>query len=401
MSKTKYHKRGPGVPNKESAMITRKTEAVVSSIVWPYTPEPSPRLAPVAPSGKIEDDFIMSTDELRPARPISLAVPRDHTSALSPGGRPTLDDVLNNRAPQPYTLSAFMAYLSQQHCLETLAFTLDAKKYREKYDTASAHLMGMSLNYESDEGDELQQEWTRILNIYIRPGAPSEINLPSEERNDLLHWPYSVKPPPPEALEPSVKRMHDLMSDSIFIPFCNSLRPASYAQTYAAFSDFGGRESQLDPSRSTLDERRNVQQRAPPRRRHSPPATSNTFDLPSRASQPSHRHTQSSTLSSALNRATSNRLPTNASNSPSASGPEYALTDDSGSVDSPGPAEPRTPPTTPPTSDVTPKVSGQTLAHSPPKSNRSDSGSWKKMGYKLGWGKKKSAGALRETSDES
>jgi Regulator of G protein signaling domain len=382
-------------------MITRKTEAVVSSIVWPYTPEPSPRLAPVAPSGKIEDDFIMSTDELRPARPISLAVPRDHTSALSPGGRPTLDDVLNNRAPQPYTLSAFMAYLSQQHCLETLAFTLDAKKYREKYDTASAHLMGMSLNYESDEGDELQQEWTRILNIYIRPGAPSEINLPSEERNDLLHWPYSVKPPPPEALEPSVKRMHDLMSDSIFIPFCNSLRPASYAQTYAAFSDFGGRESQLDPSRSTLDERRNVQQRAPPRRRHSPPATSNTFDLPSRASQPSHRHTQSSTLSSALNRATSNRLPTNASNSPSASGPEYALTDDSGSVDSPGPAEPRTPPTTPPTSDVTPKVSGQTLAHSPPKSNRSDSGSWKKMGYKLGWGKKKSAGALRETSDES
>jgi hypothetical protein len=401
MSRTKYHKRGPGVPNKESAMITRKTEAVVSSIVWPYTPEPSPRLAPVAPSGKIEDDFIMSTDELRPARPISLAVPRDHTSALSPGGRPTLDDVLNNRAPQPYTLSAFMAYLSQQHCLETLAFTLDAKKYREKYDTASAHLMGMSLNYESDEGDELQQEWTRILNIYIRPGAPSEINLPSEERNDLLHWPYSVKPPPPEALEPSVKRMHDLMSDSIFIPFCNSLRPASYAQTYAAFSDFGGRESQLDPSRSTLDERRNVQQRAPPRRRHSPPATSNTFDLPSRASQPSHRHTQSSTLSSALNRATSNRLPTNASNSPSASGPEYALTDDSGSVDSPGPAEPRTPPTTPPTSDVTPKVSGQTLAHSPPKSNRSDSGSWKKMGYKLGWGKKKSAGALRETSDES
>ena len=378
-------------------MITRKTEAVVSSIVWPYTPEPSPRLAPVAPSGEIEDDFIMSTDELRPARPISLAVPRDHTSALSPGGRPTLDDVLNNRAPQPYTLSAFMAYLSQQHCLETLAFTLDAKKYREKYDTASAHLMGMSLNYESDEGDELQQEWTRILNIYIRPGAPNEINLPSEERNDLLHWPYSVKPPPPEALEPSVKRMHDLMSDSIFIPFCNSLRPASYA----AFSDFGGRESQLDPSRSTVDERRNVQQRAPPRRRHSPPATSNTFDLPSRASQPSHRHTQSSTLSSALNRATSNRLPTNASNSPSASGPEYALTDDSGSVDSPGPAEPRTPPTTPPTSDVTPKVSGQTLAHSPPKSNRSDSGSWKKMGYKLGWGKKKSAGALRETSDES
>jgi hypothetical protein len=194
--------------------------------------------------------------------------------------------------------------------------------------------------------------------------------------------------------------MHDLMSDSIFIPFCNSIKPVSYAQTYATFSDFGGRESQLDPLRSTLDERGNMMQRAPPRS-HSPPATSNTFDLPSRGSQTSHRHTQSSTLSSALNRATSNRLSTNVSNSSTISGPEYALTDDSGSGDSPGPAEPRTPPTTPPTSDVTSKSSGHALAQSPPKTSRSDSGSWKKMGYRWGWGKKKSAGALRERSDES
>jgi hypothetical protein len=230
MSRTKYHKRGPGVPSKESAMITRKTQAVVSSIVWPYTPEPSPRLAPVAESGNIEDEYIMSGDESRPTRPISLAVPRDHGGTLSPGGRPTLDDVLNNRAPQPFTLSAYMAFLSQQHCLETLAFT-------EKYDAACAHMAGMPLNYESDEGYELQQEWTRILEIYIKPGAPQEINLPSEERDDLLDWPYGVKPPPPEALDPSVKRMYDLMSDSIFIPFCNSLRPMSYAQTYNALSD--------------------------------------------------------------------------------------------------------------------------------------------------------------------
>jgi hypothetical protein len=390
MSRTKYHKRGPGVPSKESAMI-----------VWPYTPEPSPRLAPVAESGNIEDEYIMSGDESRPTRPISLAVPRDHGGTLSPGGRPTLDDVLNNRAPQPFTLSAYMAFLSQQHCLETLAFTLDAKKYREKYDAACAHMAGMPLNYESDEGYELQQEWTRILEIYIKPGAPQEINLPSEERDDLLDWPYGVKPPPPEALDPSVKRMYDLMSDSIFIPFCNSLRPMSYAQTYNALSDFGGRENSLDPSRSTLDERGNMQQRMSSRRRRSPSATSNSFDLPSRGSQPSHRHTQSSNLSSALGRATSNRLSTNISNSSTTSGPEYALTDDSGSGDSPGPAEPRTPPTTPPTSDIAPRENRPTLAQSPPKNSRSDSGSWKKMGQKLGWGKKKSAGTLRERSDES
>jgi Regulator of G protein signaling domain len=371
-------------------MITRKTQPVVSSIVWPYTPEPSPRLAPVAPSGNIEDEYIMSGDESRPTRPISLAVPQDHAGTLSPGGRPTLDDVLNNRAPQPYILSAFMAYLSQQHCLETLAFTLDAKKYREKYDTACANMAGMPLNYESDEGFDLQQEWARILDIYVKPGAPQEINLPSEERDDLLEWPYNVKPPPPEALDPSVKRMHDLMSDSIFIPFCNSFRPFSYAQTYNALSDFG-----------TLDERGSMQQRVPSRRRQSPSATSNSFDLPTRGSQTLHRHTQSSNLSSALGRATSNRLSTNVSNSSTISGLESALTDDSGSGDSPGPAEPRTPPTTPATSDIAPRESRPALAQSPQKPGRDNSGSWRKMGVKLGWNKKKSAGTLRERSDES
>ena len=344
----------------------------------------------------------MSGDEHVPSRPISLAVPRDYTGTLSPSGRPTLEDVLNNKAPQPYTLSAYMAFLSQQHCLETLAFTLDAKKYHEKYDVAAAHMAGMPLNYESDEGYELQQEWTRILDIYVKPGAPQEINLPSEERDDLLEWPYGAKPPPPEALDPAVKRMYDLMSDSIFIPFCNSLKTISHAQTYNALSDFGGRESRLDPSRSTMDERGNIEQRVPTRRRRSPPSTSNSFDLPSRGSQSAHRHTQSSNLSSALGRATSNRLSTHVSNSSAASATEYALTDDSGSGDSPDPAEPRTPPTTPPMSDFPSRENRAPLqAHSPPKAGRSDSGSWKKMGAKLGWGKKRSAGTLRERSDES
>ena len=367
----------------------------------------------------------MSQEDLASsARPISLANPRDNGGMLSPSGRPNLDDVLNNRAPQPYTLSAYTAFLSQQHCLETLAFTLDAKRYREKYDNAAAHMAGMPLNYESDEGFDLVQDWTRMLDIYIKPGAPQEINLPSEERDDLLDWPYGAKPPPPEALDPSVKRMHDLMSDSIFIPFCNSLKTPSHAQTYTALSDFGGREDRLDASRSTFDDRSSVQSR-PSRRKASPSSMSNSFDLPSRSQPSSHRHTQSSNLSTALNRsansrleratnnrldrAASNRLSTHVSTSSAASqGADCALlSDDSGSADSPGPAEPKTPPTTPPVSDLPHPQRGTQPrrppldAQSPPKSGRSDSGSWKGIGKKLGWGKKKSAGTLRERADES
>ena len=383
-------------------MITRKTRAVPSSAVWPFTPESSPRLLPVIVSGEAEEQIIMSGREYVPSRPISLALPREHTITFSPSsrpsGRPTLDDVLNNRAPPPYTLSAYMAFLSQQHCLETLEFTLESKKYREKYDEAAAQMAGMPLNTESDEGFELQQEWMRILDVYVKPGAPREINLPSVERDDLLEHPYAVKPPPPEALEPSVKRMYDLMSDSIFIPFCNSLK-VSYAHTYNPQSDFGGREDPMDVGRSTFHDRDTLHQQKSSRRRRSPPSTSHSsFDMPSRTSPTSHRHTQSSTLSSALGRATSNRLSTHVSNSSAASA-DCALTDDSGSGESPGPGEPMTPPTTPPTGDVgvaAPHVS----IHSGPRPVRSDSGNWRKMGSKI-WGKKKSAGTLREQSDES
>jgi hypothetical protein len=34
----------------------------------------------------------------------------------------------------PYTLKAFMTYLSESHCLETLQFTLAAKEYCETYN---------------------------------------------------------------------------------------------------------------------------------------------------------------------------------------------------------------------------------------------------------------------------
>jgi hypothetical protein len=34
--------------------------------------------------------------------------------------RPNLRDILANTSPPPWTLAAFMAYLSNNHCLETL-----------------------------------------------------------------------------------------------------------------------------------------------------------------------------------------------------------------------------------------------------------------------------------------
>jgi hypothetical protein len=39
--------------------------------------------------------------------------------------QPQLDDILNDVAPFPYTLGAFIAFLSELQCLETVEFLLE------------------------------------------------------------------------------------------------------------------------------------------------------------------------------------------------------------------------------------------------------------------------------------
>jgi hypothetical protein len=306
---------------------------------------------------------------------------------LSPN-RPTLEDVLNNTAPQPYTLAAYTAFLSQQHCLETLEFVTEARRYSDKYDEACLELTGMPLTSDTDQGFELTQMWNRILDIYVKPGAPREINLPAEERDDLVEYPYEPRPAPPGALDPAVKRMYDLMSDSIFIPFCNSLKVPSHAQTFNALSDWTSQRD-LEPSRLTYDERTGVSRRVASKRKESPPNTSSSNFSPSRSPPSQHRPTHSSSLSNALGRSSgSNRLSTHASHASAVS--ESALTDSSEGGASPGPVDQDpviTPPTTPPTSELGGPHGGNYHSSSGPtthpvphvtKPHRSESGAWKK-----------------------
>lgn len=322
-----------------------------------------------------------------PSRPLSVAVP---SATFSPT-RPLLSDVLSNAAPPPYTLTAFMAFLSQNHCLETLEFTIEAKRYRDSYDETAGHMAGMPITSDCQEGQDLQDMWKRLLTVYLIPGAPREINLPSDVRDDLVEFPHTVRAPPPEALDNAVQRMYDLMEESIFIPFLNSFTTFSAAQSYS------GPQESLDEEMSYLnasvDDRRSFDHRTS-RRRRSPPTTSVEF---SNTRSPPAGHTARSSYSNlsaglgahhltySLGKPGS-RLSTQASQLSTAN-VDCALTDDSGSASSPG-HDPMTPPTTPPSSDMP-------LGVLSPKS-RSDSGTWRKMGMKLGWSRKKSASTLGE-----
>lgn len=376
-------------------MIGNKTKTRPSTRIWPYTPEPSPPLEATEIQVTINDGFKMAAETTK-ARPISVISKRD--GVLSPGGRPTLDDVLNNKAPAPYTLAAYTAFLSQQHCLETLEFVTESRKYGDKYYENLAQMCGMPMTTDTDDGFELMQDWIRLMDVYVKPGAPREINLPAEERDDLIDESYDPKPPRPETLEPAVNRMRDLMSDSIFIPFCNSVKAVSHAQTYSALSDFAHDSDRLETTAMTYnDSAAGFHRRQPSSRRKSPPHNTSAFQ-PSR-SPPQHSN-RSSALTSALNRNSNARLSTHVSNSSAVS--ESALTDDSGSGGSPTVGEldsMATPPLTPPTGDLPPTQSSQPAQviqhHHPlgpahgPKPSRSESGGWKRMGMKIFGQKKK------------
>ncbi|TQS35170.1 hypothetical protein Golomagni_04416 [Golovinomyces magnicellulatus] len=141
---------------------------------------------------------------------------------------PTLQEILTDEAPSPWTRSAFMAYLSQIHCLENLEFTMDAAKYEKKYHAIMSRASSKPKNNSpSEENDSLQKLWLRLLNAYIRPNGPREVNLPSDVRDKLLSLPCTPSSPPdPSELVKAVKITYELMDQSVLVPFLNSLTPS-------------------------------------------------------------------------------------------------------------------------------------------------------------------------------
>lgn len=154
--------------------------------------------------------------------------------------RPTLDEVLTNTAPPPYTLSAFMAYLSQNHCLETLEFTLEANRYRETYDSFVNRLGESKVTTDASGHQRLFMLWQLLLTAYVLPGAPREINLSVDVRDSLLRHRDISTPPLPETLDLALKSVHDLMEDSIFFSFLNNHSASSSMNSISESSSAHG-----------------------------------------------------------------------------------------------------------------------------------------------------------------
>ena len=353
-------KRSKLTPRPLFAMLKKKSLA--PSFFWNFSPTTTPELSPTSSDSDSDEDMDSSG-----SRPVSLAVSAGAFYQM----RPSLDDVLANTAPPPYTLSAFMAYLSQNHCLETLEFTLEAKRYRETYQALVDRLGDAVLaSPNTSESQHMQMLWQRLLMAYIFPGAPREINLSSEVRDALLRHRDVAVPPVPATLDSAVKRIHDLMDESIFLPFLNAhtTSPAIAPSSGPPFSP----EDTMNLSTSSLDE--NPMKRIRSRGKRTSPQSS-TKDIPATQAR---GHLSLGTVH-ALGKRSSGALLSTSGDSAS-----LTMTDESSPQSSPTGEEPMTPPTTPPASEP------HLPMHSPKLRTENP---WKKMGMKLGFKKRSGGGS--------
>ncbi|QSZ31564.1 hypothetical protein DSL72_001131 [Monilinia vaccinii-corymbosi] len=346
--------------------------------VQTYSRESSPRCSSVLSDCDADDEGFMSSGEYLPSssKPSSLSIP--------PGPycprRPTLSEVLSNVAPPPWTLSAFMAYLSQNHCLETLEFTMDATRYKNHYHAAYGRDPYSPLCPTDQDCEYVRMLWQKLMGAYIVPNGPREVNLPSDVRDRLLRLPNLHTAPDPRELDQAVKIIYELMDESVLVSFLNSVAPSSRG---SGSSPWASSESFADTAMAGSSDEQSLLPASSHTRKGSPPPSGDK--VPHSHGLPSQRLSQHPHLSAALGRATSARLSTLMSGSPAAStGEPDSLTDD---TDSPSSMELMTPPTTPPTSDT------GFASDSPgtsPRHSREVSVGWKKMSAKLGFKKGRS-----------
>lgn len=341
------------------------------------------------------DDVKMAFSDIHPA-PLTVSIPKNITSPQC--RKPNLSEILANTAPPPYSLSSFMAFLSQNHCLENLEFTMDASRYRKHYSKMVNRHPGSPISPLSDECAYVLMLWRRLIDAYIRESGPREVNLPAEVRDNILSLSDSYVPPHPSSLDEAVSKIYELMEESVLVSFLNSASPQS-AHPSAGHDNY---DSMSRSSTRSYEERtpltRNPQTTA--HQRASAPSSLTSGFMQSRPFSHSRFHSQPTSSGPQATRVTSGYN----------SGSD-ALTDDSGSASSPsGMSDPLTPPGTPPMSDYPMSDFNQSYyengSHSGTPSPRNSRGehnglasatrdSWKRVSSKL-WPKKKSGGQLRE-----
>jgi hypothetical protein len=141
-------------------------------------------------------------------------------------GLPTLNQILLDNAPPPWTLNAFMVYLSEKHCMENLEFILDSDRYTAIYSQLAAEK-----SHSRQSTKQVCGLWEKLMQTYIVPHALREINIPSDIRDQLLRVSRRECPPHPSKLNEANQIILELINDSLLAAFVQSAAPRHVARS--------------------------------------------------------------------------------------------------------------------------------------------------------------------------
>ncbi|KAI9744742.1 MAG: hypothetical protein M1818_001667 [Claussenomyces sp. TS43310] len=136
---------------------------------------------------------------------------------------PKLCEVLAGQSCAPWSRPAFQEFLSRQYCSEVLDFTVAVSEYRRVFE------LKVFLGHPKQRAENAAVAyglWQQMMDAYIRPNAPREINIPGTVRTQLLAQRDPGNPPSPDLLQAAYNLMMELMN-GVFFQFVESSKSAT------------------------------------------------------------------------------------------------------------------------------------------------------------------------------
>lgn len=328
-----------------------------------------------------DDNHTMSARNPAPPASKSSQSRSSYTHSNYRAKRPTLAEILADTSTSPWTLRAFTAYAAQNLCQENIDFTIEAKQYEKLWQEVLEQSPDSVESPDSAKKEKLKQAWKRLMRVYMTANGPREINLPGDVRSALLSIPDSSLPPSPETLKPALRKIYELMEESIFFPFLAEMQTSSaqYSSELPEKSSpshpHSATSAQLQLQQSTSHGSGAIESSFPSRSRPTPQAH-NSLPIP-------HLGRPVSTQTSKSGHKSSN---SGGHNMPVIGG-GGGLTEEPNAMSS-VPHEGSTKSTTPPASEA----GGRKLRQRSPSENP-----WRKIGSKLGFTKRRESGVKEQS----
>ncbi|KAG0024363.1 hypothetical protein BGZ81_007733 [Podila clonocystis] len=184
-------------------------------------------------------NFFASSSQRSERRSVSSFDSRHHSSDEdeddSPMNAPSLHQVLLNQGRGQYTLDNFGSFLQAQFCYENLGFWLASRQYKlcaqSLYFSIQQTVPMFNLNAntaqylnesQSNQFAELQLKMRAILETFVLPSSPHELNLSDAIRCRLLRV-VAEGNYHPQVLEQARESIMDLMKCSSYPMFLEGI----------------------------------------------------------------------------------------------------------------------------------------------------------------------------------